>query len=105
MRGYPKHLNTKQDVINLLQTEYADRVRGVVRKLYDERQAWIMSEKLDGADSGITDDTHRIEEITNEEGIITERYQYEYKTDPSCRLYALGFTEEEAEEIINGTTN
>jgi len=100
MRGFPKHLNIKQDYVNAMSDFPKSEWQPALQELLDTRVQWIMTSKLDG--EGITDDTHEVRETSDENGVVTERYQYEYKEDPNCKLLRLGFTLEEVEGYING---
>jgi hypothetical protein len=96
MRGFPKHLNTRQDVDYCL-THYPEETKTFLkRKLADVKQ-WMVIEKLKDGDNGKTDEQHKIVEITDEvSGKAIEHYQYEYKDDPNCQLFKLGLTVAEA---------
>jgi hypothetical protein len=104
MRGFPKHLNTKQDFLNL-KDDYSDQVLAVLERLLDDRMQWLNIRTLGEKDQGVEDETHMVigmeqEIITGEDGAIAERYQYEYTEDPNARLFRLGFGVEEAEKFI-----
>lgn len=101
MRGFPKHLNSKQDFYNLINI-YPKQTKEEAQKLLDNRIGWITTERLKDTKTGMINDTHRIDEIKDEEGNIVERYQVEYKEDPNARMFQLGFTVAEVEAIING---
>ncbi len=108
MRGYPGTLNTKADVYNLLTIpEFADKVKAGLQEMVDTRKNWIVTKKLKKNETGITDDTHKVviiyDEIAGqeEEPEVKERYQSEYKDDPGAALYRLGFTLQEAQEVLN----
>lgn len=100
MKGFPKHLNTRYDVEYCLQNFPEDTKVFLTQKLAEVKQ-WLMTSKLADEDIGITDETHKVVEvqdtITKE---VKERYQYEYKDDPNCELFRLGYTVEEAEGIL-----
>ncbi len=78
MRNFPKCLNIKQDVFNVI-AEYPVETKAFLQRCIDERIVWITTNKLEVGEAGITDATHRIQElkddITKE---VTERYQEEY---------------------------
>lgn len=47
-------------------------------------------------DEGLTDDTHKV--VADEkEG---KRYQYERRASPTCKLFMLGFAENEVRELL-----
>lgn len=100
MKGFPKHLNTRYDVEYCLEHYPAETKAFLAKKLTEVKQ-WQVTGKLTEGDAGITDETHKVVEvqdtITKE---VKERYQYEYKDDPNCELFKLGFTVKEAEAIL-----
>ena len=101
MRNSPKHWNTKKDVLVALDMAPA-QTKSYLQTFVDNIEKWMTVKKLDEGESGIEDDTHKIKEIKDEEtGEVVERYQLEWKEDPNCKLYRLGFTKQEALDIIN----
>ena len=61
-----------------------------------------MTSKLATGDVGITDATHKVEELTDESDVVSERYQYEFMEDPNGELYRLGYSNAaEVESILN----
>lgn len=102
MRGFPKHLNTRHDVDYCLE-HYPVETKAFLAKKLTEVKAWQVTGKLTEGDAGITDETHKVVEvqdtITKE---VKERYQYEYKDDPNCELFRLGFTVKEANDVLKG---
>jgi len=55
--------------------------------------------KLAKPADGIIDAKKKVEIIEKEDG-TKEYYQYEWKDDPNCKLYKIGLTKEEAENIM-----
>ncbi len=103
MRGYPNHLNSKQDYLNMLELDREETVARLQR-LRDDRFTWFQVGKLEEGDDGVTDDTHRVMEATESvEGgdDVTVRYQYELREDQHSHFFLLGFTVDEANAIIN----
>jgi hypothetical protein len=120
MKGFPEYFNIKQDVFNTL-TEYPIETKAYLQKLLDERFNWLptktqkqeftisgkalsfnSAKKLDKGEIAVIDETHRevkIEDDRTKE--VIERYQEEYKEDPNCKLFRLGFTVKEVEGILN----
>lgn len=93
-------LNTKTDYF-YIKEHFSDEVwRPKFQSLLDNKMNWLNTGKLADGEDGITDDTHKIIENKNEEGVVVERYQYEYKEDSNCRLFKLGFTVQEVEGIL-----
>jgi 1,2-phenylacetyl-CoA epoxidase catalytic subunit len=93
MRDFPKWLNTKQDYLNCLQ-DFPEQIRQRLQELLTDRFLWVQTGILSDEDQGVTDDTHRIIETEN------ERFQYEYLEDSNARIFQLGFTVQEIEELI-----
>lgn len=98
MIGFPKHLNCKQDFYNLRE-QYPDRITAEAARLLTERTAWVTVNKLADSEDGVIDDTHRVTEITDEDGTVTERYQEQYMEDPHAEMFRIGFTVEELEAL------
>lgn len=100
MKGFPKHINTKQDVINLIK-ELPFETKAFVKKCLDERKVWLTIGKLASDVTGVTDTMHRVVEIRDDATKqVVERYQEEFKDDPNCKLFRLGFNVAEAEALL-----
>ena len=100
MKGFPKYFNTKQDVLNVI-NDYPEQTKAFLQQCLDERTAWITTGKLADGEVGITDETHRIAEIKDDHTKeVLERYQEEHKEDSNCKLFRLGFTVEEAQNLV-----
>lgn len=93
MRGFPKHLNTKQDYLNCLE-EFPSETKAELQRLLDNRFIWTDTAVLAATETGVTDDTHRV--IKTEDGDI----QQELKEDNCSELIRLGFTVAEIEEML-----
>ena len=92
MRGFPKFLNTKQDYLNCM-TEFPQETKKSLQALLDGRFSWFDTAVIEI--DGVTDDTHRVVN-TNDEKI-----QQELREDPNARIFKLGFTVAEVEELLN----
>ena len=90
MKGFPKTINNKQDITNLM-AEYPTEAKAYLQTVLDEKDQWLMTSKLEADDAGTTDTTHKVEELTDENDVVTERYQYEFMEDPNGELYRLGY--------------
>jgi len=103
MKGFPEHLNTRYDVEYCLQHFPEDTRAFLAQKLAEVKQ-WLVTGKLAEGDAGVSDETHKVietkDQATQE---VKERYQYEYKDDPNCALFRLGFTIKEVEDMIKET--
>ncbi len=100
MDGFPKHLNTRGDYEVIKELFSEEQWKQAYQELVDTSIGWLMTSKLEDEQSGVTDDTHEVREVKDHEGNVTERYQYEYKLDPNCKLLRLGFTVEEVEAVL-----
>lgn len=92
MKGFPKHFNTKTDVLNALQL-FPEETKAFCQRLLDNRKLWV---QVEYAAPGVNDETHYTR--TDEAG---NTYQMEYRDDPNGDIPRLGFTVEELEAIVN----
>lgn len=99
MRGFPRHINSKEDILHLLES-HPEEVREYLRGLIAGRFSWFFSSLLGEADPGIEDATHKVMEVNTGAG-ATERQQFELREDANARLFQLGFNIIEAEELVN----
>ncbi len=91
MRGLPKFFNTKQDLLNCLADEnLKEAAKLKLKQMLENRFNWFDVELL-GDKTGINDENHR----------VIDGMQQELREDKTTSLFRLGFTVEEAEEIIN----
>ena len=90
MNGFPKTINNKQDITNLM-AEYTTEAKAYLQTVLDNKDQWLMTSKLEADDAGTTDTTHKVEELTDENDVVTERYQYELMEDINGELYRLGY--------------
>ena len=90
MNGFPKTISNKNDIDNLM-GEYPEETKAYLHTVLDNKDQWLMTSKLAEGDVGITDDTHKVEELKDEDDVVTERYQYELMEDPNGELYRLGY--------------
>lgn len=101
MKNYPKYLNTKEDMLNCVQL-FPEKAAKHLQILLKDVSNWILISKLNEGEKGVEDVTHKIVEIIDADTKeVKERYQYEFKEDLHCGLFKLGFTKEEAEDIIS----
>ena len=92
MRGFPKHFNTKDDVLNALQL-FPEETKAYIQMLLDTRKLWVQTSYVA---PGVNDESHYTR--TDEAG---NTYQMEYMDDPNGDIPRLGFTVEELEAIVN----
>lgn len=103
MRGFPKRFNTRQDVLNTL-ADYPQETADHLRQMLGNRFNWFITGELAEGETGVNDDTHRVREDTDDEGLVTDRYQEEWREDPRAQLFRLGLTVAEAEQLIQEAT-
>lgn len=96
MRGFPKCINSREDVTNLLAT-FPEKTKAFLQEGVDQAESWLYPTKLAPEQSGIEDATHCVR--FDENG---ERYQMTWGFDPGGSLGRLGMTIAEAEAIIHG---
>lgn len=101
MKGFPKHLNTKSDYLYIRNKFPENQWKPEFQKLIDERFNWLNIKTLKPDEAEIIDETHRIKKIEDENKNIIEKYQQEYKEDENAKLFQIGFTVNEINEIIN----
>lgn len=98
MRGFPKWLNTRQDLINCLEL-YPERADEAARNLLAGRFVWVATGAVPDGEAGIEDAMHRVVESVDDSG-QTIHTQLELQDDPQARLYRLGFTAAELEGML-----
>ena len=100
MKGFPRTINTKQDVLNLIE-EYPVQTKSFLQSLVDTKMAWVPTGKLADGDAGTTDSTHKVDEVTDENDVVTSRTQCELVEDTNGPIFRMGFASvAEAEELI-----
>lgn len=101
MKGFPKHLNTKQDYIFVRENFPPEQWQPVWKELLESELNWFCTDKLANASAGLTDATHKVVESVTDDG-QAEYYQYELRTDRNSKMQRLGFTVEEVKAALNG---
>lgn len=99
MRGFPKHINTKQDIENLLR-DYPEKTKQWLKKAAKDYEGWVTEKKLEKIEDAKTDKSTRVKTITTEDG-KEELYQEKWTVQPGNKLMRIGMTKEEAEKLIN----
>lgn len=85
-------MNTKQDYLNLEQSEYRTmQLQGLISNRFIWKDICVLE-----TEEGVEDDTHRVEERDG------DYIQQEYVEDPNALIFRLGFTVEEVEELLGG---
>ena len=105
MKGFPKHLNSKDDYNDIKNNCEPSKWRPLWQALLDERYRWMDDHVISGPEEGITDETHRVSSYTStnpESGEeVTVYVQQEYKRNPGSDFWRLGFTLEEVTNALN----
>jgi len=99
MRGFPKRFNTKQDVLNTLPS-YPKETKEFLQTILNTRKNWLIVKVLEDGEQGINNLTNRVQEHKDDNDVVIQRVQEEYKKDPNATMYRLGFTVTEIEELL-----
>ena len=92
MRGLPKFFNTKQDFLNCL-AMFLEETKAELKKLLDYRFSWFDIAVFEG----------EVTELGVNQWVIEngdEKILQEEKEDPNARIFQLGFTVAEVEELL-----
>ena len=101
MNGYPKHINSKEDILNL-KADYPIETKKFLEGLIEASNDWIVVKELEDGEVGIEDNTHKVVENKTDD-VVTSRYQFEYMEDSNAYLFKLGFTSvDEVNNLIGG---
>ena len=87
------YLNTRADVYNYLTIDVNTTV-ALLQNILDDRFKWQVIQVLSNKEEGVEDETHMIMDSNG------ELLQSELQEDENSKLFQLGLTVEEAEEII-----
>ena len=93
MVGFPRTVETKIDIQNLLQL-YPGETREYLQKLLDTRFIWQSTGKIAEGMAGVQNTTRRI--MRTESGLE----QFELVEDENAKIFRLGFTVSEVEEML-----
>lgn len=96
MYGYPKALKTKEDYEYVRNYFPKELWKKDFQALLDTQYDWFFIDKLLKNEGVVLKKNQRIE--YNEE--LDERYLYEYKYNPNCKLATIGYSEEEVQSIL-----
>lgn len=100
MKGFPKTFNSKKDV-ELCLKMWPEMTKDFLQRLRDNRETWLIDHKMSLDEDGVEDDTHKVTEIYDENDNLDEKYQMVWDEDPNARLFRLGYTVEEVDNILN----
>lgn len=102
MKGYPKNLNTRADYLYVRDHFPKTAWEKDFQALIDTEAAWYPVGYLTNAESGINDATHAVFEV-DEIGTDSKKLaQYELRSNPTAKIYRLGFTIEEVRNLLEG---
>lgn len=96
MYGYPKVLKTKEDYEYVRNYFPKELWKQDFQALLDTQYDWFFIDKLLKNEEVVLKKNQKIE--YNEE--LDERYLYEYKYNPNCKLATIGYSEEEVQSIL-----
>lgn len=101
MVGMPRWCNTKEDYLYVRKHFPREQWAPQFQALLDERMAWLNVGRLESAEDGITDETHKVITVGGEEdGTPVQYYQYEFQEDRNCKMLRFGFTAGEIDELV-----
>lgn len=98
MRGFPKHIATKEDLDVCLQ-EFPDQTKEWMGKKEEERQQWFPAETLDKSE-GVTDETHKVVEQVADLKAPAQKIQMVLLEDPANPLVRLGISREDVAKVM-----
>lgn len=101
MKGYPKNLNTKEDYLYAAQNFPKEMWGKDFQNLLSSESDWMYAGELPNKAAGVEDIYHRIEENTDPQTGAISYTQYEWKSNPDAKIYRLGFTIAEVQNIID----
>ena len=99
MKDFPRWINTRQDVENLLESNPED-TKAYLRRILDDRLIWVNVSELMADDPGVEDETHRVIDSAGEPGEAAVRFQQERVEDPNAWMFRLGFSVAEVTGLI-----
>ena len=97
MKGFPRIINSRQDVLHLLADPAAKpTMLSKLQTLLDERYQWMVQGQL-ALDAALPSEAgHKIVDMKDDGGAIVQRYLYKWMIDPNCALARLGISAAEA---------
>lgn len=101
MKGFPKNINSKQDVYNV-KDQYPEETKAFLQTAIESREGWVQSGKLRSRSDGVENETERIVAVTDENGDDVEWYQETWGVLPGNILDRIGLTVEEAQTLTKG---
>ncbi len=103
MRGCPRTFATKQDYLNGIET-YPEETKAALRRLIAGRFEFVPTGELAEGEEGIEDENHQIVTSTETDPKtgeqLTKRIQLEKRESENARLFRLGFSLKEAQDLV-----
>lgn len=100
MKGYPKILNSKEDIKNIIKIFPKEKWISDLQELLDEEYCWFPISELKDNENGIIDETHRVTISKAENGISEIKTQEELRVNPLCRMIRMGLNHNELVQLI-----
>lgn len=99
MKGFPKHLNTRQDYEYIRAHFPVEQWKPAFQALLDGVNDWFYVSDHSSSKGLVEDDTHKVVESQNDEG-QTIYIQYEYRKNPAAQIFRVGYTERGVKNIL-----
>lgn len=96
MRGYPSHLNSKQDYEYVLANFPREKWEKDLRAVLEGRMGWYPAGELAVGEDGVFIEGQKTV-IESDDGTRT---QYEIRENPDAKIFRLGFTVKEVEAML-----
>jgi hypothetical protein len=94
MKGYPKHLNTKQDYEYVRNNFPKRKWEKDFQALLNSEKAWQVTNTLTDESKGIEDEMHKV--IKSDDLVV----QMELKTDENSKMKKPGYRRDEVESFL-----
>jgi len=101
MRGFPKVLNSRQDYENIVSDfGYTEKVKRAYQGLLNTAEKYKFDKEL-AAESERTGPVPEYKVMTQEEEGTEKIVQFKLVDNPNGKIFRLGFTIEEVQEVID----
>ena len=101
MRGFPKVLNSRQDYENVVNDfGYTAKVKRAYEGLLNTAEKYKFDKEL-AAESDLTGPEPEYKVMTQEEEGKEKIVQYKLVDNPNGKIFKLGFTIDEVQEVVN----
>lgn len=99
MKGFPKHINSKRDVDNLLR-DYPEKTKAWLKKHMESREGWHTVRKVESKADVRETKSVRVKTVTLDDK--TELYEEHYGPIPGNAIDMLGLGTEDVLGFISG---